>query len=95
VADRSVSIGPATASLVHPREVFQPAIGLGACALVIGHNHPSGDVRPSPEDRELTRRLAEAGRILGIALPDHVAFSRDGAFRSIREAQPELLKPRS
>ena len=91
IADAIVSIGTATASLVHPREVFQPAIGLGACALLIGHNHPSGDVTPSPEDLEVTRRLADAGRILGVTVLDHIVWSRCGAFHSIREASPSIL----
>jgi len=91
VADSIVSIGTATASLVHPREVFQPAIALGACALLIGHNHPSGDPTPSAEDLEVTKRLAEAGRILGVTLLDHVVWARSGAFPSIRETHPERL----
>lgn len=53
-------MGTATASLVHPREVFQPAVGLGACAVIVAHNHPSDDPRPSAEDREVTRRLVQA-----------------------------------
>jgi len=93
IADSIVSIGTATASLVHPREVFQPAIALGACALLIGHNHPSGDPTPSAEDLEVTKRLAEAGRILGIALLDHVVWARCGAFHSIRETHPDYLSP--
>jgi len=91
IADSIVSIGTATASLVHPREVFQPAIALGACALLIGHNHPSGDPAPSAEDLEVTKRLAEAGRILGVNLLDHVVWERDGAFHSIRESHPGHL----
>lgn len=91
IADAIVSIGTATASLVHPREVFQPAIAVGACALLIGHNHPSGDPTPSPEDLEVTRRLAEAGRILGVTLLDHVVWSRCGDFRSLRDANPDLF----
>lgn len=91
IADAIVSIGTATASLVHPREVFQPAIGLGACALLIGHNHPSGDVTPSPEDLDVTRRLADAGRILGVMVLDHIVWSRCGAFHSIREASASIF----
>ena len=91
IADAIVSVGTATASLVHPREVFQPAIAVGACALLIGHNHPSGDPTPSAEDGEVTRRLAEAGRLLGITLLDHVVWTRDGGFHSLREHRPELL----
>lgn len=91
IADAIVSIGTATASLVHPREVFQPAIAVGACALLIGHNHPSGDPTPSAEDLEVTRRLAEAGRILGIVLLDHVVWTRDGGHYAIRESHPHVL----
>ena len=91
IALQVVSIGTATASLVHPREVFQPAIAVGACAILIAHNHPSGDVTPSPEDREVTRRLAEAGRILGVPVLDHIIWSREGAYHSIREVSPEVI----
>jgi len=91
IADSVVSIGTATASLVHPREVFQPAIALGACAVLIAHNHPSGDPTPSAEDLEVTKRLAEAGRILGVNLLDHVVWERGGALHSIRESHPDYL----
>ena len=57
IAYQVVSIGTATASLVHPREVFQAAVGLGACGVIVAHNHPSGDPSPSREDREITQRL--------------------------------------
>lgn len=93
IADSVVSIGTATASLVHPREVFQPAIALGACALLIGHNHPSGDPTPSREDLDVTKRLAEAGRILGVSLLDHVVWVRQGGFHSVRESHPDYLSP--
>jgi DNA repair protein RadC len=82
---RVVSIGTATASLVHPREVFQPAVLLGACAIVIGHNHPSGDPTPSREDLDVTQRLFDAGKLLGITLIDHVVWTREGAFHSFAE----------
>ena len=65
----TVSIGSLTASVVHPREVLKPAI--------CGHNHPSGDPAPSQEDRTLTRRLVDAGKLLGIALLDHVRHVND------------------
>jgi DNA repair protein RadC len=91
IADAIVSIGTATASLVHPREVFQPAIGLGACALLIGHSHPSGDVTPSREDIEVTERLVRAGRILGIPILDHIIWSRHGGHHTIRESQPHVF----
>lgn len=80
-----VSQGTLTASLVHPREVFRPALRAGAAALVLVHNHPSGDPTPSPEDREVTRRLARAGELLGVAVLDHVIVAERG-FCSLREA---------
>ena len=75
VAYQVISIGSADQSLVHPREVFQPAILAGSTALIVAHNHPSGDVAPSKEDAQVTRRLKEAGQLLGITLLDHVVFS--------------------
>jgi DNA repair protein RadC len=79
-----ISIGSLNASMVHPREVYLPAIALSAASLVLAHNHPSGDPTPSEEDLAITRRLHEAGRLLGIELVDHVVVARD-AFASFRE----------
>lgn len=70
-----VSIGTQTATLVHPREVFRPAIQAGAVSIVIAHNHPSGIATPSREDRLLTARLREAGRLLGIEVDDHIIIA--------------------
>ncbi len=70
-----ISIGTLNVSLVHPREVFEPAIKLSAASIIVAHNHPSGDADPSPEDREVTKRLTEAGKILGVDLADHVIVS--------------------
>lgn len=81
----TVSIGTLTASLVHPREVFSPAITRGAATLVIAHNHPSGNPEPSREDRLTTRRLADAGRLLGIPLLDHLIVTPARCF-SFRES---------
>ncbi len=78
------SQGTLTASLVHPREVFRPALREAAAALVLVHNHPSGDPSPSPEDREITRRLAQAGVLLGIPVLDHVIVA-DRGYASLRE----------
>jgi DNA repair protein RadC len=86
------SQGTLTASLVHPREVFRPALREAAAALVLVHNHPSGDPSPSPEDREITRRLAQAGTLLGIPVLDHVIVA-DRGFASLRE-QGDLPAPR-
>ena len=70
IAYQVVSVGTATAALVHPREVFQPAVMVGAVALIVAHNHPSGDPRPSSEDRNVAKRLADAGQLIGIRLLD-------------------------
>ena len=82
-----VSIGTLSASLVHPREVFRAAIVAGAAGVILCHNHPSGDVTASPEDRDATRRLVQAGALLGIPVLDHVIITggTDGAYFSFQE----------
>ncbi|MBI4055353.1 MAG: DNA repair protein RadC [Elusimicrobia bacterium] len=75
-----VSVGTLSESLVHPREVFAPAIASSAAAMVVAHNHPSGDVTPSQEDVKVTRRLVEAGRLLGIPLLDHLIVAQERYF---------------
>lgn len=80
-----VSQGTLTASLVHPREVFRPALRESAAALILVHNHPSGDPTPSPEDREVTRRLVRAGKLLGVRVLDHVVVAERG-YCSLNEA---------
>lgn len=82
-----VSQGTLTASLVHPREVFRPALRGAAAAVVLVHNHPSGDPTPSREDREITDRLVRAGELLGVPVLDHVVVAERG-FRSLREELP-------
>lgn len=79
-----VSEGTLTSSIVHPREVFAPAIRASAAALIVAHNHPSGDPTPSREDIEVTRRLREVGELVGIRLLDHVIVG-DPDFVSLRE----------
>lgn len=74
ISVRIITIGLLNSSLVHPREVFSPAISDRACALVVAHNHPSGNTTPSSEDARVTEALANAGQILGIPLLDHVIF---------------------
>lgn len=81
----NVSIGSLNASLVHPREVFAPAIGSAAASVILAHNHPSGDPTPSREDIELTRRMVSAGEIMGIEVLDHLVIGRD-RFLSMKEA---------
>lgn len=80
-----VSVGTLSASLVHPREVFKPAILLNGAAVVVCHNHPSGDPSPSSEDREATRRLQRAGELLGVPLADHIVLGGGESFYSFRE----------
>jgi DNA repair protein RadC len=79
-----ISIGSLNASIVHPREVFIPALAVSAATLILAHNHPSGDPSPSEEDLAITRRITESGRLLGIELLDHVVVARD-AYTSFKE----------
>lgn len=85
IGEELVSRGTLTASLVHPREVFRAALREAAAALVLVHNHPSGDPSPSREDREVTERLSRAGEILGVRVVDHVIVAERG-YHSFREA---------
>lgn len=79
-----ISIGSLNASIVHPREVFIPALAVSAASLILAHNHPSGDPSPSEEDLAITRRITESGRLLGVELLDHVVVARD-AYTSFKE----------
>jgi DNA repair protein RadC len=76
----NVSIGTLNASLVHPREVFKGAIHAHAAQVIIAHNHPSGNTEPSEDDLTLTKRLVEAGKILGIKIIDHVIITNSAYF---------------
>ncbi len=82
----TVSIGSLDASLVHPREVFKLPIKRSAASLILVHNHPSGDTSPSREDIEVTKRLAEAGRLLGISVLDHIIIGHNN-FLSMKEKE--------
>ncbi|MFQ3610047.1 MAG: DNA repair protein RadC [Fimbriimonadales bacterium] len=81
----TVSIGTLDSSLVHPREVYRIVVREGAACWIAVHNHPSGDPNPSPEDIALTRRLREAGQLLGVELLDHIIIG-DGNYTSLRTA---------
>jgi len=70
-----ISVGTLTASLVHPREAFESAIKRHAAHIIIAHNHPSGETEPSEDDLKITRRLVEAGKIMGIEVLDHLIFT--------------------
>jgi DNA repair protein RadC len=80
IRDVKISEGSLTASLVHPREVYNPVIRESAAAVIFVHNHPSGDPAPSPEDIEITRRLKEVGDLMGVRVLDHVVVGRDRYF---------------
>jgi len=75
-----ISIGTLNASLVHPREIFLAAIKNSAASVILAHNHPSGDPEPSEDDLTTTKRLVEAGKILGIEVVDHIIVVKDGFF---------------
>lgn len=84
VAAHEISRGTLNASMVHPREVFKPAVLHNAAAIICFHNHPSGDPEPSRDDIETTKRLVEAGKIMGIEILDHTIVSDDG-YVSLKE----------
>jgi len=79
-----VSVGSLDASIVHPREVFSEAIKNKAASVIFAHNHPSGDSEPSEDDLAITKRLVEAGKILGIEVVDHIIATKD-KFLSFKE----------
>lgn len=80
IREVKISEGSLTASLVHPREVYNPVIRDSAAAVIFVHNHPSGDPAPSPEDIDITRRLKEVGDVMGIRVLDHVVIGHDRFF---------------
>lgn len=84
LAHRCLTRGSDRHTVVDPRQVFRPAIELGAVSVVVAHNHPSGDPSPSGPDREVTRRLAQAGRVLGVGLVDHLILAGE-RFTSLAE----------
>jgi DNA repair protein RadC len=85
IKDEVISIGTINANMIHPREVFRPAIEHNAVALIIAHNHPSGEAKPSDEDINITRELIRAGKILGINLLDHIIITKD-TFVSLNDS---------
>ncbi|KAJ3196310.1 DNA repair protein RadC [Paenibacillus sp. FSL R5-0517] len=84
IAQETLSMGSLNASIVHPREVFRAAIKCSSASIVCAHNHPSGDPTPSPEDIQITKRLIEAGAIVGIDVLDHIIIG-DGTYVSLKE----------
>jgi DNA repair protein RadC len=81
----TVSVGTLDQTLVHPREVFKPAILANASSLIVCHNHPSGDPQPSPEDNHVTAKLAEAAKIIGIDLLDHIVIGANDKHCSLKQ----------
>jgi DNA repair protein RadC len=92
ISRETISIGTASASLVHPREVFRPAITHNASSIVLAHNHPSGEPFPSQADLEVTSQLSRAGKCVDITLLDHVICAKEGFF-SLKEGFPDLFLP--
>lgn len=86
LAYHELSRGTIDSTTVHPRDVFRTALLAHAPCVIIGHNHPSGDAKPSPDDVALTRRLLDAARIVGVDLADHIVVSAEGQYFSFREA---------
>lgn len=80
-----VSVGSLNSSIVHPREVFKVAVLSNSASIVVFHNHPSGDVSPSTEDINVTNRLKEAGKLIGIDLIDHISIGSEGKYCSLKE----------
>jgi len=81
-----ISVGALSSTVVHPREAFKPAVLNNAAAIITFHNHPSGDVTPSPEDTTTFTRLNQAGEILGIKVLDHLIYGANGKYLSAKES---------
>ena len=84
VHKETISMGILNANLVHPREVFEPALKHSAANIMVAHNHPSGDPKPSEDDLEITKRLAEAGKMMGVEVVDHIIITKN-SYLSFRE----------
>ncbi len=82
IHDEIISIGTVDANVIHPREVFRPALMCSAVAVILVHNHPSGVLKPSADDARITKQIKEAGAIIGIELVDHIIIGKDG-FASV------------
>ncbi len=85
LAYHELSRGTVDATIMHPRDIFKIALLSNATSVVLGHNHPSGDVTPSQADLAITRRIAAAGTLMGIELADHVIVSADGRYASLKD----------
>lgn len=85
IGNRVIFKGSLHASIVHPREVFKEALKVSAASIIVGHNHPSGDPRPSREDIEVTKRLVEVGKIMGIDVLDHIIVGDANKYCSFKD----------
>ena len=85
VAVHRCHVGSLNASIVHPREVFKSAILNNAASIIVAHQHPSGDTTPSMEDINVTKRLVEAGKLLGIEVLDHLIVNNTNSYTSLKE----------
>ena len=85
ITTKVISVGTLTANLVHARELFKPALEHNAASVVIAHNHPSGDLTPSAEDKQITQKMIKAGKLLGIKLEDHLIITQTG-YLSLKES---------
>lgn len=85
IKHKTVFVGSLDASIVHPREIFREAVRLSSATIIVAHNHPSGDPTPSQEDIRVTKRLVEAGRIMGIELLDHIIVGEGHKYTSLKE----------
>jgi DNA repair protein RadC len=90
IAEKVISIGLVNRTVVHPREIFHEAVLYCATAIIVAHNHPSGRLDPSPEDKEMTQKLNDASGIMGIALLDHLIVSRSGYFSFVENGLLEI-----
>lgn len=88
-----VTIGILNRAIVHPREIFITAIKDNSASIIIAHNHPSGNLEPSREDRDITKRLCQVGQIIGIEVLDHVIISKKGYYSFLEECEPSLISP--
>lgn len=87
-----ISHGEVTASMVHPREVFKRALLENACSIMLTHNHPSRQTKPSTQDRAVTKRIAEVAALMGIHFTDHIIIAPDKSFVSLRATESELFE---
>ncbi len=92
IGQQTVAIGSLNCSFIKPQDIFKTALLCNAANLILAHNHPSGEPAPSKDDNSITKRLAEAGELLGITLLDHVIVCPNGCYYSFSDENPDLLK---